>query len=226
MVPRLQRLRAARRLSPARSVGELRKRKPPAPSPAPGLDWEGLRARRTRVRHRSPEAPSPPQPPQSPPTRFPHWKTGAQGARRPVSKSPLGPDRPLTSRRRAALAPGRSSAGDTFPSGVSGHWTAHFQLFRAARTQPPCALEQLNALGVNAAATPPAERRGGLGLLGQGFERLRQGVGRCGQLAVLPLDGRGLRRGPMITWPFITMLGFTIALLGILYDALQPPQGR
>ena len=51
---------------------------------------------------------------------------------------------------------------------------------------------------------PPAERRGGLGLLGQGFERLRQGVGRCGQLAVLPLDGRGLRRGPMITWPFIT----------------------
>ena len=30
----------------------------------------------------------------------------------------------------------------------------------------------------------------------------------------------------MTTWPFITMLGFTIALLGILYDALQPPQGR
>ena len=37
------------------------------------------------------------------------------------------------------------------------------------------------------AATPPGQRRGGLGL-GQGFERLRQGVGRCGQLAALPID--------------------------------------
>ena len=35
--------------------------------------------------------------------------------------------------------------------------------------------------------TPPGQRRGGLGL-GQGFERLRQGVGRCGQLAALPID--------------------------------------
>ena len=34
---------------------------------------------------------------------------------------------------------------------------------------------------------PPGQRRGGLGL-GQGFERLRQGVGRCGQLAALPID--------------------------------------
>ena len=37
------------------------------------------------------------------------------------------------------------------------------------------------------AANPPGQRRGGLGL-GQGFERLRQGVGRCGQLAALPID--------------------------------------
>ena len=33
-----------------------------------------------------------------------------------------------------------------------------------------------------------------------------------GQLAVLPLDGWGRRRGPMTTWPFITMLGFICAV--------------
>ena len=45
--------------------------------------------------------------------------------------------------------------------------------------------EQLKALGVNAAVPPPGQRRGGLG---QGFERRSQGVGRCGQLAALPID--------------------------------------
>ena len=45
---------------------------------------------------------------------------------------------------------------------------AHFQLFRAARTQPPCALEQLNALGVNAAANPPLSVAAALGFWGRG----------------------------------------------------------
>ena len=53
------------------------------------------------------------------------------------------------------------------------------------------ALEQLNALGVNAAATPPGQRRGGPWLgLGQGVKRLSRGVvRRRGQLMDLAIDG-------------------------------------
>ena len=55
------------------------------------------------------------------------------------------------------------------------------------------ALEQLNTLGVNAAANPPGQRRGGpwLGLgLGQGVKRLSRGVvRRRGQLMDLAIDG-------------------------------------
>ena len=53
------------------------------------------------------------------------------------------------------------------------------------------ALEQLNALGVNAAANPPGQRRGGPWLgLGQGVKRLSRGVvRRRGQLMDLAIDG-------------------------------------
>ena len=51
---------------------------------------------------------------------------------------------------------------------------------------PAPRLNSSRCLGSTPLPTPPSQRRGLR--LGRGFERLRQGVGRCGQLAVLPID--------------------------------------